>query len=342
MLPKERMKIVFDNKIPDRVPFVPTIYEHAAKLINKTPSEVACSEDLLVESQLKAYEIYKHDLVVVGMDVYNIEAEALGCSIKFFDNENLPGVANHILGDDKNKLYSLKIPDPNRDGRMMSLINASKRVKNKIGEEVLVSSAIIGPFTLASLLRGSEKFIFDMMEEEKFAKELLRFTREVGLRFGAEFVKRGIGVAINDSWISPPMLSPSLYKKFVFPEHKKLINGLKKKGLDKVSLISGGDTTSIAKMLMKTGTSLLLVDSNADLNYFKELSQRKLIVLRGTVSPKTIEAGIESKIREETKEVISKGAPNGRFIIGCGVVSYNTSSNDLLKFKKAVEDFSIY
>ena len=68
---KELFEIIKSDKKPPRIPFVPTLFEHAARVINKTPSEVAQNEDLLVKSQLACYEKYKHDLVSVGVDIYN-------------------------------------------------------------------------------------------------------------------------------------------------------------------------------------------------------------------------------------------------------------------------------
>lgn len=74
------------------IPFIPTIYDHAAALIGRTPSELAQNEDLLVECQLAAYERYGHDLVTVGLDIYNVEAEALGGRVHFYDDNTTPTV----------------------------------------------------------------------------------------------------------------------------------------------------------------------------------------------------------------------------------------------------------
>ena len=101
MLPLERMALLAQGKLPDRVPFVPTIYEHAAALIAVTPSEMAKSKELIVKGQLEAYKRYGHDLVAVGIDIYNIEAEALGCNIRYFDDKSIPCVSSHILGENK-------------------------------------------------------------------------------------------------------------------------------------------------------------------------------------------------------------------------------------------------
>jgi DNA-binding LacI/PurR family transcriptional regulator len=61
--------------------FEPAIYEHAAKLIGKTPREVSRSKDLIVQGHKAAFERYHHTPVVVGIDIYNLEAEAFGSVI---------------------------------------------------------------------------------------------------------------------------------------------------------------------------------------------------------------------------------------------------------------------
>lgn len=62
--PCERMTRVLAGEIPDRIPFVPTIFEHAGALLGKTPSELAQNADLIVEAQVCAFERYQHDLML--------------------------------------------------------------------------------------------------------------------------------------------------------------------------------------------------------------------------------------------------------------------------------------
>jgi hypothetical protein len=43
----EQLQAVHTGRLPDQVPFVPIIREHAALLIGRTPSEVARSTNLM-------------------------------------------------------------------------------------------------------------------------------------------------------------------------------------------------------------------------------------------------------------------------------------------------------
>lgn len=91
----QRLTAVSRGKRADRIPFLPTILEHSARLIGKTPSEVAVNAKMLEEALIEAYNFYGHDSLTVGIDVYNIEAEALGCKIRFHEDFSIPGVISH-------------------------------------------------------------------------------------------------------------------------------------------------------------------------------------------------------------------------------------------------------
>ena len=339
MLPRERMALVAQGKLPDRVPFVPTIYEHAAALIGVTPSAMARSESLLVQGQLESYKRYGHDLVAVGIDIYNVEAEAFGCSVQYFEDNSIPSVNVHVLAESSVSPDLLQVPDPESTGRMPMLLSAAEKVRREIGHEVPVSAASVGPFTLAALLRGFEKLVTDMMDEPEYVEKLLDFSCEVAFSFGAAMIKRGLGVALNDSWISPPLLSPRLYKRFVFDRHRNLIGRLKEAGASSVGLISGGNTQPIAEYLVQTGSSILLADYGVDLAAYKEKASAAGIILRGSIKASLLETGTEEEIVDQAQEVLAVGAPGGRFVLGCGVVPFGTDPGRILLLKKLAEEF---
>lgn len=107
-------------------------------------------------------------------------------------------------------------------------------------------------------------------------------------------------------------------------------------------MISGGDTAPIADYLVKTGTSLLMADSNTDQKAYKKLCEEWGINLRASIDPKLVEKGDEAEMEAAVRKVIGHCASNGRFIFGCGVVSYNTAPENILKLKAIVEKYNPY
>ena len=63
------------------LPWEPAVYEHKAALLGCAVTEVANSADRLVAALLAEYETYRADYLTVGVDVYNVEAEACGARI---------------------------------------------------------------------------------------------------------------------------------------------------------------------------------------------------------------------------------------------------------------------
>jgi uroporphyrinogen decarboxylase len=338
---KQIFQMLDNGVVPPRVPFCPTIFEHAAKVINVTPSQLAKSLDLIVAGQLAAYEIYAHDLISVAVDIYNVQAEAIGSEIIFRDDDSVPAI-NGILITEEGDFKNLTIPNPEKDGRMPIFVEACQIINAKIGEEVNVIGNIVGPFTLAAQLRGYENFIFDINTNEKFAFELLSFSVEVATIYAKAYIEKGLSVAVSESWIAPPLLSPRIYQDKILKFHQELIKNLKKLGQKNVALISGGDTFSIAEQLVCTGSSILVADFNTNQPAYKSLCESRGITLRANIDSRTVEIGNPLEMENAVKHLYESCANGGRFIFGCGVISYNTDPENIKQLKRLVEKHNPY
>ena len=319
------------------IPFVPTVYEHGAALIGHTPSQAARSEELLVKGQIAAYELYRHPLVSVGLDIYNIEAEALGGIVDFPDDASLPSLRAPLI-QTPSDLKALRIPNPRSDGRMPLLLGACSRLKAALPAKV--SGTVVGPFTLAAILRGFEDFTIDMMEEPDFAREQLQFAAEVAFAFAAAYHELGVNVAINDSWIAQPLCSPDFYRMFARPVETGLISRLASIGISQISLVSGGDTTAIAADIIETGTSYIMADWDCDRRAFRALCEPRGIMLRASIPSSMLDRGNEAELEDAVCRVMADCKSYPKFVFGCGVVSYSTPPEHVLLLKRLIEKHS--
>jgi uroporphyrinogen decarboxylase len=310
-------------------------------LIGKTPSELAQNANLIVEAQLCAYERYQHDLVTLGVDIYNVEAEAVGCDIHYYDSDDIPGIQKGII-EGKNQLSELTIPDPSQDGRMPLMLDAGSRLKARLQEHVLVGGSVVGPFTLGAILRGVEKFLVDMVEEAEFFQELLEYACQVGMAYGEALIDRGLGLSINESFCTVPFLSGRMYAKRVLPVHQKMMSAFRAKGITNIGLIIGGDTTTFSQHLVKTGTSILIADYSADLQKIKDIAGEAGVVLRGNVNPKLLEQGTKEELLQAGTRVLNQGKAGGRFLLGTGVVPYHAKPERLLELKRLTQTVGSY
>ena len=74
------------------IDFCPSVYEHAARLIDKSPWQVSRDPDLLAQGHVRAFETYQHSPVVLGIDIYNLEAEAYGAVVKQPVGNGIPAI----------------------------------------------------------------------------------------------------------------------------------------------------------------------------------------------------------------------------------------------------------
>ena len=49
--------------------------------------------------QLAAHRIYRQDIISVGLDIYNVEAEALGAQVSYYSDDRLPSLSGRLIRD---------------------------------------------------------------------------------------------------------------------------------------------------------------------------------------------------------------------------------------------------
>ena len=306
----------------------PAIYEHKAALINKSPAEVANSAELLVESLLKEYEIYQADYITVGLDVYNIEAEALGAELTVPGENECPDLAG-LLYDLSNLPEHLELPAIPESGRFQLFIDAAKKVKNTIGDKTVVRVAASGPVTMAAKLVGLEDLIMSLCMEDGYAAKLLEFTTQISKKWCACLRDNGLDAIIFDSMVSPPMFSPDMYENIVLPLHKGLMSQLAKSGQTERELVIGGNTSEIANLMKQTGANIILCDYASDATAFKaNLGDDTNILVRRNINPALLTEDNKALSKKFQQELSLFSNP----IAGTGILPYNFIPQNLLNF----------
>jgi len=332
--PKERVRLALKGRETDRPLFCPAIYEHLAKLVGKSPSDVGCSPQLLEQAVLAEYETYDPDMLTVGIDIYNIEAETLGSEVTFSQAvDSVPIIRDRILSslDDFHKLCMV---EPQSSGRMPLLLTAAKAANDKVGAEVFVRGAVSAPYSIAVELIGVEKLLFGMIEQPEEVNDFLSFLTEISIRYGRAFIDRGVEVCAFDSYAAPPLVSPDLYRDIILPHVRRMIAALKARGAEFVEYVIGGRTEPIARHLFATGADILLCDFAADVNIFLELAKDTGVLVRRNISPVLIEQGPDEELAGQIDRVRKIAAKHRNVVIGTGAISYNTSAERVLMVKQ--------
>jgi uroporphyrinogen decarboxylase len=341
---KELMERVLRCEKGDRIPYCPAIYEHMGFLIGKTPSQIGRDADLLVQGLLAEYETYHPDFLSVGIDVYNVEAEALGCEVLYFDDgPDVPGISDFPVKKPED-LDKLGIPDPTSDGRMPLFLKAAEEAQRLLGDKVIIRGAVTGPFSMASELVGAENLIVMSLLDPSFIRRLLKFTATVAAEFGKAFIERGIDPVIFDSRAMPPLCSPDVFKDMVAPAYAQhLTPVLKEAGAKYLPLIIGGNTTPILEALIATGATQLLCDFEGDREAFMKRCLEEKLPMRVNVDPRLLHTGPIDRIQDFALTILKTCWDHPGFILGTGVAAYDCPKEHILAVGECLDmDYKNY
>ncbi len=307
----ERVITAFSLGIPDRVP-VFNVGGASKQVIGVRLLDMMLNPEIQAKAQLAAFKRLGHDSVSVGVDIA-VEAEAMGCEIKFNEDAQ-PSI--QPLVTTLEDIDKLKIPDPARDGRMPINIQAARMLQDKLGDTVDISAWLAGPFSLSAEVRGEENFLRDLMRRPKFAQKILGVVNECQKIYGEAYLAEGIQtLCIPDPSASSSLISPRFFKSFALPYEKELISYLKSHGA-RVLLHICGDTTPILEDMAKSGANCLSIDQPPDLGDVKKRVGHK-VCLHGNVSTvNTLLFGSPSDVEREARKCIMKAGHGGGYMLG--------------------------
>jgi uroporphyrinogen decarboxylase len=330
---RERVLHTLDHQPTDVIPVAPFMFDLAAVVYGIKVGEFATSGRAMAEAQLALYEELGQDVIFIGADNYYI-AEGFGCKASIPADEiphlELPAVEN--IAD----VYALKVPNPLTDGRMPVMLEATRRVREAVGDSVAIRTPGTGPFALASYFIGTQDFLIEVgLAEAGFPEanpdaihHALDLAAEALIAFGQACYDAGSDILhCGDSLASCDMISPRQYEKYAFPYQKKIIQAWKAYGA-KTLLHICGDSTKVLPLYAATGADIVEIDHKVDLAYAKQTIGDQTCLLGNVDTVNALLLGSPDKVRQDSENCIAAAAHNGRYMLGSGCMVPRTTPLD--------------
>jgi [methyl-Co(III) methanol-specific corrinoid protein]:coenzyme M methyltransferase len=244
-------------------------------------------------------------------------AEALGATLNYYEgrDDQFPQPAKPLFASTTylNSAYFESADFVNK-GRIPMICEAIHLLKEDIGDEVVISGIIPGPYTLLLYLIEPGGLFAEMKREPDAVLDALlhlsSFLAEIANAYksaGADFI------TIHDMGGSPGFIGPAKYEQFVFPAEKQLIASLPKPCVLSVC----GNTNKSLHLLAQTGANAISVDQVTDMIAAREALKDTLLF--GNLDPvATLWRGNETDIRESVRR--SKEAGVDAVWPGCDLV----------------------
>ena len=322
----QRILGLLENQPVDCLPQMPITMMFAADQIGVPYGQYAADYRVLVEGQIRTAEKFDFDYVSCISDPAR-EAADCGARIQYFDNQPPAIDETDALLADKSTLARLRAPDPLAGGRMLDRVRAAALFREKVGGERLIEGWIEGPCAESADLRGINTLMLDFFDDPGFVNELFEFVLEMGLRFARAQVDAGVDlIGVGDAAAS--LVGPEIYREFVLPFEKRLVDGLHAMGT-RVRLHICGNTRAILSQIGQLGCEII------DLDWLVPIAQARAAigpgpVLAGNLDPvRALRQGTPESIAAAVAECHREAGARYIVAAGCEVPRDTAEANML-------------
>jgi MtaA/CmuA family methyltransferase len=319
----------------DRPPFHPILMRFAALYAGVKYKDFCLDHKTKCETNIRCALDFSSDWVNVMSDAF-AEAEAYGTKLSYPEN-NLPQVLEFFIREipDIDKLSVLKVTEHNRLTERIREIGTYKR---GVGNTQFICGWVEGPFAAYCDIRDVSAACMDMYEHPEKLGLALDVITESAMNFITAQVQAGAHcIGIGDAVCS--LISPELYREFVFPREKALIDHTHSlHALVKLHIC--GNTTAILPDMIRTGADIVDIDHLvASMDDFIPLLSEKQVVSGNSDPVSVIRDGTHEKIEDSVKRCYQ--ATKGRGIVSAGCeIPPDTSVENMKTYRDAAHNLT--
>lgn len=240
-------------------------------------------------------------------------AEALGAELNYYENGEFqfPQVRKALIESTK-EIHAL-IPKDGL-GRLPMICDAIRLARNDIGEHVVISGMIPGPYTLLLYICNPKNLFIEMKKEPQVVIDALLYLSSLLSQIGLAYLGAGADfITVHEMGGSPGFIGPAKFEQFVLPALKKLHAEIPAPRVLSVC----GDTNKAMHLLAQCGADAISVDQTNDLAASRALLKDKLLF--GNIDPvQTLWQGEGAQIADAV--VKAKAAGVDAIWPGCDLV----------------------
>jgi MtaA/CmuA family methyltransferase len=212
---------------------------------------------IMVDAQIKTAEMFGLDYVSTISDPTR-EASDLGASIQWYEDQPPAIIEEQALFADKSVLASVRTPSASAGERMVDRLRGIELLRERVGKDLFVEGWVEGPCAEAADLRGLNRLMTDFSDDPAFVHELFEFTLEVAIGFAKAQIDAGADIiGVGDA--SASLVGPRIYREFVWPWEKRLVESIHANG-GKVRLHICGNTRRILDDMGTLGCDMVDID----------------------------------------------------------------------------------
>ncbi|QLH75545.1 MAG: uroporphyrinogen decarboxylase family protein [Methanomassiliicoccales archaeon] len=334
----DRTMAAIRHEQPDRVPAFLNLTMHGAKALGVPLKRYFSDPELVCKGQLLMLERFGADSCT-AFTYSSAEHEAFGGHTYFY--EDGPPNSGRPIIENIEDIDHLKEPDIDSTRSLMVTIEATRLLKDRLGEEVPILGLIISPFSLPVMQMGFDRYFELMYKDRSRFDALMRLNTDFEVELANRQLEAGATAIVYFDPVSSTTIIPR--EKFLetgFKVAERCISRIK--GPTAIHFASGrflGIADKVAELNV-IGVGVGVEEDLAEIK--RKIGDRLTIIgnLNGVEMPSWSEEDVDINV----KEAIEKAAPGGGFILSDnhGEIPYQVPDKVLHDIMSAVERYGRY
>ncbi len=264
----------------------------------------------------KLVETFSPDIVFPLMDL-SVEANALG-RFTIFPREDTATVyvKEKFNFDDLEKMKEIDI---SFDTRLIGYVETMKLMKLGLPSEIIRGAYVTGPFTLASLIMGTQDVVMSILKNPKDLQTLCDFATRIIIEYTRLLITAGAEViCIVDP--TAVMLSPKQFKIWSTSYIARIKEICKYNEVDTIYHICG-NAMHLIDNILESGIGGLSLDSKYNGIRLSEVAKKitENVAIIGNISPTVVMTfGKPNDVHREVIGLLNEMKPYPNFILSTG------------------------
>jgi [methyl-Co(III) methanol-specific corrinoid protein]:coenzyme M methyltransferase len=222
------------------------------------------------------------------------------------------------LPAEQNVLDSLHLPDFARDGRLPILMESLRCLRDRWGDNVVISKSVAAPFTGLTLLHGIAPVMLMVYENPDLLRKIMDFTESLSIEFSRSLIEAGADIIwLGDCCASSRFLSLDLFREFAYEPAKRVIAAIHKAG-GMVIYHAAENSLPFLEEMSGMGADVLSVEAGIDLGIVKQTVGRKVALSGNLDGINLIWHGKPDEIKREVSRLVVEVASQGGVIVNTG------------------------
>lgn len=309
----ERVIQTLDGEIPDQVPVIPQLGDHAGVIQGTSFDEMYKDPETAASVHLDAVDRYGYDVTTIQVEPSWPLVEALGGDIEY-PPDKAPWVTDHPI-EEREDIEDLEIPDLSTAPGTNVLIEGTRILSDRA--EVPVAGFITGPFTFSMQIYPYEKFVSRLTQgDEDFVEALVDKSAEIVDSYSKALKDAGADLQVICEH-DLQMFSPESMASYALP-HLDSVTNFEHNILHMCGDVQNHVETHIDALVDTPRIDMVSVGPEVDLVSLKE-SYGDEIGFAGNIDHITFLPNASSEeVGERCTEVVTQAKPGGNYVLSPG------------------------